>query len=296
MQRPAACPFVFRLVHCSALEITVKRPVDKAKGPPVEIPLDIKRDIPEKQLASLGALALAFNEAQATLDGLFYVVTDLPEYLKLEVSTRIGGIDGTLAVVKIGAKPFLSKIELKQLEESLGNSWFSKMKIYRDGVIHCRHVNVVTNLGVNVSRQAHVFEFLIRQDALDAAYNLLEILNRELRAFLNLIAANRFLATAGPDDSKKVQLEATSKAMSSEVLQHRIARLALPPFPEFPTELQLRQAEMEVQKAQLMLTMPGLRQWDMPPHFQQRLHSPALLNILGLNAPPLPLMESQKKK
>ena len=280
VQHPVEYLFVVRQVYCSSLEITVKRPVDKAKAAQIEIPLDIKRDIPEKQLASIGALALAFNETHATLDGLFHVVADLPEHLKIEISTRIGGIDGTLAIVKAGAKPFLAEIELRNLEDVLGNNGFKKMKTYRDGVIHCRHVNSVTGIGVSVERQANVFEFLIRQDALDAAYDLLEILHRELRAFLNLIAANRFLTTVASDDPKKEQFEVMSKAMSAQIRQHRNERLALPPFPEFPTELQLREAEMEVQRAQLMLTMPGLGQWGMQ-HFQQRLHSPALLSLLG---------------
>lgn len=65
--------------------------------------VDIKKEIPERQLAAIGALALAFNEVEAALDRLFFVVTELTEPLQLEVSTRIGGLDGKRPITKKGA-------------------------------------------------------------------------------------------------------------------------------------------------------------------------------------------------
>jgi len=103
--------------------------------------VDIKKEIPEKQLAAIGALALAFNEVEAALDRLFFVVTELTEPLQLEVSTRIGGLDGKRPITKKGAAQFLNAADLRQLAELLGDGVFGQLKDYRDGVIHARHVN-----------------------------------------------------------------------------------------------------------------------------------------------------------
>ena len=97
----------------------MRRPSSKGNKPPEAIALDIKRDIPQKQLAAIGALALAYNEVEATIDKLFFASTDLPEHLQLEISTRIGGIDGTLEIIKTAAKKFLTETEQRQLANAL---------------------------------------------------------------------------------------------------------------------------------------------------------------------------------
>jgi hypothetical protein len=134
---------------------------------------NIKEEVPEKQLSAIGALALAFNEVEANLDRLFFEVTGLDEHLQLEVSTRIGGIDGKLAIIKRGAEKILDNAEFVQLSEMLGKGVFENLKIYRDCVIHARHLNVSTGVGVKVDRQAQVFDVLLSQNALDTAYILL---------------------------------------------------------------------------------------------------------------------------
>jgi hypothetical protein len=92
--------------------------------------IDIKGEIPEKQLASLGAMALAFNEMEAALDRLFFVATELSEPLKLEIATRIGGLDGKKAIVLKAAEQFLSEADLRQLQELFGDGAFGAVKDY----------------------------------------------------------------------------------------------------------------------------------------------------------------------
>jgi hypothetical protein len=49
---------------------------------------------------------------------------------------------------------------------ALGKYAFGKMKTYRDGVIHARHINASTGIGVKVDRKGGAFDWLIRKDAL----------------------------------------------------------------------------------------------------------------------------------
>jgi hypothetical protein len=64
------------------LGIVMKRQRQKNTPTPLSIIVDIKREVPQSQLASIGALALAFNEVEATLDRLFFITTSLEEHLQ----------------------------------------------------------------------------------------------------------------------------------------------------------------------------------------------------------------------
>jgi len=229
----------------------LKRPSPKGNKPPEAIALDIKRDIPQKQLAAIGALALAYNEVEATIDKLFFASTGLPEHLQIEVSTRIQGIDGTLEIIKAATKEILSEKEQSQLANALGESGFKQMKNYRDCVIHARHLNFSTSIGIKVDRKARIFEVLVRQDALDAAFNILIALKDELfMVFLAIMVLTESRKRA-PDDPSKSRLEALAANFRSQFQGLQRARLSLPPIPEFPVESELRELESLFQQAQL---------------------------------------------
>ena len=213
-----------------------------AKLPQI-LALDIKRDIPQKQLAAIGALALAYNDVEAMIDKLFYASTSLPEHLQLEISTRIFGIDGTIEIIKAATKPLLSKDQQKQLADALGESGFKQMKSYRDGVIHARYVDFSTSVGVKVDRQAKVYDIFIRQDALDAAFNILLALKEELLIAHLLISVLVYIKKLAADDPKKARYEALAANFQAQFLGYRRERLSLPPFPEFPSEPELRELE-----------------------------------------------------
>ena len=148
--------------------------------------VDIKVEMSEKHLAAMGALVLAFNEAEAALDRLFFVVTQLPEAVQIEISTRIGNAEKT-NIIKKGCAEFFAQSELEQLQEVLGEGMFGTLKDYRDGVVHARHINAITGIGVKLDRSATVFNYLVRRDALDAAYDLLVVIRRELDEAIPLV-------------------------------------------------------------------------------------------------------------
>jgi transposase-like protein len=104
-----------RQSFCPASETAMRKKRDKNTKKSDHRLGNIKEEVPEKQLSAIGALALAFNEVEANLDRLFFEVTGLDEHLQLEVSTRIGGIDGKLAIIKRGAEKILDNAEFVQL-------------------------------------------------------------------------------------------------------------------------------------------------------------------------------------
>lgn len=272
----------------------MKRPHDKGKVPPNQIPLLMRREIPQKQLAAIGALALAFNEVEATLDRMFFLVTLLPEHLQWEVSTRIGGIDGKIEIIKRGAKPLLDESDWLTLTDALGENGFKLLKSYRDGVIHVRHLNAATSVGIKVDSRAQLFDFLVRQDALEAGINLADALQRELGAANALLRTTTSLSNSVPDDPERASAEVLTIAFRAQFHKHRSARQALPPFPEFPSESELHAAEIQFQQAELTALMGSLGQnWELP---LRREFSPALWNALSTAEPPLPLREAQPKK
>lgn len=230
---------------------------------------DIKNEVPEKQLSAIGALALAFNEVEANLDRLFFEVTGLDEHLQLEVSTRIGGIDGKLAIIKRGAEKILDNAEWVQLTEMLGKGVFENLKTYRDCVIHARHLNVNTGVGVKVDRQAQVFDVLLRQDALDAAYILLAALRREIAEAIPLIHGMKLLKEIAADDPKRAPFESVTANHRAQFQRYRTERLSLPAIPEFPSESELRAADFQAKQFQIAamtgsFSMHGMHISDTP--------------------------------
>jgi hypothetical protein len=254
--------------------------------------VDIKKEIPERQLAAIGALALAFNEVEAALDRLFFVVTELTEPLQLEVSTRIGGLDGKRPITKKGAAQFLDAADLRQLEELLGDGVFGQLKDYRDGVIHARHVNAVTGVGVKIDRRAKVFDYLVSRHALEAAYKILVAMRAELDEAVSLVQGIKELKQIGSDDPNRARLEAEIAACRSRFQNCCTERLALPPLPEFPSESELRTADFLAQQAHTASLMDFYQPWTTP-HFHRQF-SPAIWNYIL--STPLPLAEEERKK
>jgi hypothetical protein len=221
-------------------------------------------------LSAIGALALAFNEVEANLDRLFFEVTGLDEHLQLEVSTRIGGIDGKLAIIKRGAEKILDNAEFVQLSEMLGKGVFENVKIYRDCVIHARHLNVSTGVGVKVDRQDQVFDVLLSQNALDTAYILLAALRREIAEAIPLIHGMKLLKKIAADDPKRAPFESVTANHRAQFHQYRSERLALPLLPEFPSESELRAADFQAKQAQTAAVMDWFLSSPMPPPFPPR--------------------------
>jgi hypothetical protein len=207
---------------------------------------DIKKDLSLKQLAGIGAVALAYNEVERNIDGLFFTVTRLSGELQYEVSTRINGIDGKIEIINKGAKSLgLDEQDLWQLAEALGQGVFGKLKSYRDAVIHARLINASVGIGTVVGKRAKMSDVLLSESALNCIYSHLIALRDELSRAVTLLGITRTLAGVSSNHPSKESLQEGKIRWSPRFRACQVTRSALPPIPEFPSESELREAEIQ---------------------------------------------------
>ena len=98
----------------------MKRPAPKARsGGSYQ---DIKKDFTAGQLAGIGAVAMAFNEAEFLLDCQIYSGLNLSGGIWTEVTSRINGIDGKMAIVKAAVEDDRFPKPIRDaIAETLGN-------------------------------------------------------------------------------------------------------------------------------------------------------------------------------
>src|SRR3990170_468544 len=114
---------------------------------------DINRDLSPEQLAGIGAIALAYNYAESSIDRTLGLALGVVHKLYLPLVTRIGGIDGKIELIKLATADVRLPSELRDdLAESLG--YFTTLKSYRDGIIHARVLDSALGLGEVVERRA----------------------------------------------------------------------------------------------------------------------------------------------
>ena len=209
---------------------------------------DIRKDLTESQLAGVGSVALAYNEAEILIDILMSLALGIFTFIANDVTGRINGIDGKIEIAKKAMKLIAASDEVnKLLSETLGDGGFSLYKKYRDAVIHARILDAPAGIGLSPARRGEVQEVLLTASALNGLYDRLVIIRLELIEACN-IAIRSFSdrrwtplrALLDPSDSKaylpKRQYEQEIQACLSRYREHQKRRLLLPPLPEFPEE------------------------------------------------------------
>jgi hypothetical protein len=200
-------------------------------------------DFTKDQLAGIGHVAMAYNEAEERLYNLFGIAAGLRGHMLPEVFTRIGGIDGVVAIILRGAEEAgLAAREMEALQETLGQGAFSKYKTYRDAVVHARAFNAPAGIGYRLERRAKPQEVLMTAEALETLALHLTYLSYEIAYFDEIFVMRQEQASLAPDDLERASLAAEFPEWLVRFRDCRKKRLALPPLPEFPTEAELLSA------------------------------------------------------
>jgi hypothetical protein len=236
---------------------------------------DIERDLTQAQLAKIGAISFAYNNAEHAITKLFGAAIGLNAQMLLEVCTRINGTEGRIAIILEGAKQrlFVSKELQRLLEDSLGENGFAGLKKYREAVIHARLVSSPLAVGKTVERRAKTNEVLLSQKALDALYEHLKAITAELESasgVLIMVAASKDLVPE-PSARKKELAAAVESIVLAQYRENHKKRLALQPIPEFPQESEseeLASQWIEESLAAMKEKVPALAQvkWPDPPY------------------------------
>jgi hypothetical protein len=197
----------------------------------------IKTDLSDKQLAAFGAATLAYNILEDQIDVLLFVVTGIPEQLFPEVSSRINGLDGKIAIIQAAfERSPLAKKDTKALSEAV--AFFGEFKSIRDTLIHARLVNAAIGRG-NKQRGKSKWEVLLSADALNTLYDHLNALNDVLSAGGNLLAVALTLDATAPDDPNRSRLEEEAQARLVQFRDSLTRQRSLKPLPKFPDEAEL---------------------------------------------------------
>jgi hypothetical protein len=197
-------------------------------------------DFTKDQLAGIGHVAMAYNEVEERLYNLFGIATGLSGRMLAEVFTRIGGIDGVVAIICHGGeKAGLSPAEMEALRETLGEGAFGKYKKSRDAVVHARSFNAPAGIGYRLERRAKAQEVLLTAEALEILAKHLTCLVYEISHFDDILVDRQGIISLPLDDPTRAEFENYALEWRTRFQDCRNERLGLPSLPDFPTEAEL---------------------------------------------------------
>jgi hypothetical protein len=261
---------------------------------------NILRDVSKRQLANIGAVSIAYNEMEEALDLLLIFSLGIWANVGPQVTSRINGADGKIAIVKAAMRDMSSLKGIsgyvvgspgfgELLEKSLEHEGFALLKQHRDAVIHAHKFDVPTAIALTSVKRGKPYEVLMTADALKALYDRLVLVRNELWEACTIVArasdsfkafwvAHNIGAVNSPVGKKlflstKAQTERDIRGAIFRYRRHQSRRLSLPPLPSFPSEAQLAQARSQWLKAH--------EEWfGWTPHLSSRRLHPALFGWL----------------
>jgi hypothetical protein len=259
----------------------MRRPYNKDKPTDVHSTGDVKKDLTEKQLAAFGAATLAYNILEDQIDALLYVVTNVPDWLAKEVSSRIHGLDGKIAIIhKAIENSGLDTLKERDLAHD-SIAAFGTYKKDRDALIHSRILNAAIGIGLSEkTRGKHDFEVLLTEDALNTYYEHVVALEKELSSLGSLLGGTNALRLSASDDPNRSRYEEAVRVHRVQFQENQHHRQSLRPLPKFPDEVQLNAALLRWHQTQAGILMGWFQPWT---EVQQQRNS-ALLD--SSNPPP----------
>jgi hypothetical protein len=211
---------------------------------------DIKRDLSSDQLAGIGAVALAYNYVESSLDRALGLALGMGPELRLRLVTRIRSEDKT-ELLKLAAADMNLPSDLREdLAET--SSYFLTLKGYRNGIIHARVLDAALGLGEVRGRGARHWEVLLTKDALDGLYEHLKAVANELASWILIWYQIRQLMSREADDPERSKFEKALLGACSQYQARRTERQSLPKLPEFPSESEMQEAWAKARAAEDM--------------------------------------------
>jgi hypothetical protein len=236
---------------------------------------DIKKDFTKSQLAAFGAATLAYNILEDQIDALLFIVTRIPDWLFADVSSRIHGLDGKIAIIQNAVqRTGLVPDDLKALQEAI--ALFGQFKTIRDGMIHARIINASIGIGrVAKQRGKSPYEILLSAEALNIFYDHIVALEKEFSSGGSLLNTSITLSLLAANDPNRAQFEEALRVHQSLFRENHKHRRSLKRLPKFPDESELREAANRWREAQTAALMDWFRPLSELPQRPAQM-SPAL--------------------
>lgn len=198
---------------------------------------DILQATTLEQRAWIGAVVLAYNEAEGALHKLAgsclgYIGIG-PTYT---ITARINGTEGLIAIIKQAVDGL--KLSADLFNATLAEEGFGKLKPMRDAVIHAELFDTSTDIALAPGKRGERQEVLLSPDALEGLYKRLVFLAGELRhleLIINCAKALKLLPLFDAlDDQRRLHNEQDIQDATTRCLSRQQQRRSLPPFPKFP--------------------------------------------------------------
>jgi hypothetical protein len=267
----------------------MKRKPPKALPTHADSTGDIKVDLTQEQLAAFGAAALAYNVLEDQIDALLFIVTRIPDWLFSEVSSRIHGLDGKVAIIQEAVSHSgLEANDAKAVTAAV--ALFGEFKTIRDTMIHARLINVSIGIGRGAKhRGKSPWEVLLSTPALNTFYDHIIALEKELSSAGSLLNSAITLKQIDANDPNRSRYEEALQAHTAQFRESHNRRQSLRSLPKFPDEEELRLAANRLREARVAEQMSWFQHLSQPVQHRGWLWP-------GVMETPLPLKEQEPEK
>ncbi len=190
-----------------------------------------------KQLELIGSIAVLYNGCEHILHN---AVGHCIEYRgnTRDITTRINGTEGLIAII-VSTSPRLLGVEPpdhEAIKATLEQDGFSRLKSYRDAVVHSMPYNQLMGVGRSPGRRGKSVDVLLAEPALQWLATALSLLRDEMSemASLLLVAGTLNLQADLPPERRKPLEEALpiAKARFHEAQAVRRKHRTPPKFPD----------------------------------------------------------------
>ncbi|MGN6147966.1 MAG: hypothetical protein ACTHPD_05445 [Rhizomicrobium sp.] len=202
---------------------------------------DVKRDLSQPQLASIGAIAIAFNELEFLLEAFLYTALGLPGQLWFDVVKRISSIEAKTDIAKLAIDDLERLLVLVFERPDLSFATdakttiglISETKVLRDMVVHCRVYDAPNAIGEKGSYKGVMDQVLLTLDALGWLYDRIDSARKELLAIYNFFDLIRSSFEYGPFGPTKLRPAQEAHECLDRLRSLQKTRQSLGPPPKF---------------------------------------------------------------
>src|SRR5688500_16059639 len=149
-----------------------------------------RKDISAERLKAIAGILLVWNYIESVLDVALPTSLQLQHAVWNDVTSRINGMDGKIAIFKASVAAQGPSNDVKLIISKTLNA-VETYKRFRDGLIHVRIVHPRAIVADTIQRKGVADEVLISQEALDALYERLCYVGSEM---MQLYRALHFMA------------------------------------------------------------------------------------------------------
>jgi hypothetical protein len=214
---------------------------------PIRFEFDIKKAYSPDQLREVGAIALIWNQIEASIHWILFVAAEPKNTLsvKLAGQTRSVKYDIDLLRSYFNENDILSQ----QAKDTIKQTFDAVLEYstYRNAIVHSFAFDHAKGIAQFIDPSREVWQILVTIEALTAFYDRLVILKNELREvdmFSRIAQGPRRITVLNdqthllePDQPKALREKAVPE-QTAKLLLHQKERLSLPPLPKFPDELE----------------------------------------------------------